>query len=126
MAFFSLRKAFLANPAGIAQKLGRFPPMPTYEYACNSCEHQFEQFQSIREAPLTKCPKCGKPSLKRLVGAGAGLIFKGSGFYITDYKKSGAKEPRSAESKASTDSTEKKTSTSSGSASKTPTASTNL
>ncbi|HEX3729157.1 MAG TPA: zinc ribbon domain-containing protein [Opitutaceae bacterium] len=67
--------------------------MPTYEYACPKCGHQFEQFQSMSAPRLTKCPKCGKPGLKRLVGGGAGLIFKGSGFYITDYKKSsGAKE----------------------------------
>lgn len=65
--------------------------MPTYEYACPKCGHQFEQFQSMRDEPLKKCPQCKKTGLKRLVGSGAGLIFKGSGFYITDYKKSGAK-----------------------------------
>jgi len=64
--------------------------MPTYEYACQKCGHEFEQFQSMSAATLRKCPQCGRSSLKRLVGAGAGLIFKGSGFYITDYKaKSG-------------------------------------
>jgi len=63
--------------------------MPTYEYACAKCGHTFEQFQSMRDEPLKKCPKCKKPALKRLIGGGAGLIFKGSGFYITDYKKSG-------------------------------------
>src|SRR5947208_348326 len=78
--------------------------MPTYEYACPKCGHQFEQFQSMRDEPLKKCPKCGKTGLKRLVGSGAGLIFKGSGFYITDYKnKSGPKkeggESKPAESK---------------------------
>jgi putative FmdB family regulatory protein len=61
--------------------------MPTYEYACQKCGHEFEQFQSMRDEPLKKCPKCKKQSLKRLVGGGAGLIFKGTGFYITDYKK---------------------------------------
>jgi putative FmdB family regulatory protein len=67
--------------------------MPTYEYACPKCGHQFEQFQSMRDEPLKKCPKCNKTGLKRLVGSGAGLIFKGTGFYITDYKnKSGGKE----------------------------------
>ena len=72
--------------------------MPTYEYACPKCGHEFEQFQSMREEPLKKCPKCKKTGLKRLVGGGAGLIFKGSGFYITDYKKkSGA--PAGGESK---------------------------
>lgn len=63
--------------------------MPTYEYACPKCGHQFEQFQSMRDEPLKKCPKCGKAGVKRLLGAGAGLIFKGSGFYITDYKNKG-------------------------------------
>ena len=67
--------------------------MPTYEYACQKCGHEFEQFQSMRDEPLKKCPKCKKAGLKRLVGSGAGLIFKGTGFYITDYKnKSGKPE----------------------------------
>ncbi len=67
--------------------------MPTYEYACPKCGHEFEQFQSMRDEPLKKCPKCKKTGVKRLVGGGAGLIFKGTGFYITDYKnKSGGKE----------------------------------
>jgi putative FmdB family regulatory protein len=61
--------------------------MPTYEYACPKCGHEFEQFQSMRDEPLTKCPKCKKAGVKRLIGGGAGLIFKGTGFYITDYKK---------------------------------------
>lgn len=62
--------------------------MPTYEYFCPKCGHEMEAFQSMKDDPLKKCPACGKPSLKRKVGGGAGLIFKGSGFYITDYKKS--------------------------------------
>lgn len=61
--------------------------MPTYEYACTKCGHAFEAFQSMKDEPLKQCPKCRKQALKRLVGGGAGLIFKGSGFYITDYKK---------------------------------------
>ena len=60
--------------------------MPTYEYECPKCGHAFELFQSMRDEPLKKCPKCKKNGVKRLVGGGAGLIFKGSGFYITDYK----------------------------------------
>ncbi len=68
--------------------------MPTYEYACQSCDHEFEQFQSMLAEPLTKCPACGKKRLKRLVGMGAGLIFKGTGFYITDYKKKSGGEPK--------------------------------
>lgn len=66
--------------------------MPTYEYACTKCGHQFEKFQSMRDDPLKKCPECGRNSLKRLVGAGAGLIFKGTGFYITDYKNKPAEK----------------------------------
>lgn len=62
--------------------------MPTYEYACPKCGHTFEAFQSMKDEPLKKCPKCNKNGVKRLLGTGAGLIFKGSGFYITDYKKS--------------------------------------
>lgn len=61
--------------------------MPTYEYACASCEHHFEIFQSIVAEPLKRCPSCERDALKRLIGAGAGIIFKGSGFYETDYKK---------------------------------------
>lgn len=62
--------------------------MPTYEYECQKCGHRFDEFQSMKDAPLTRCPKC-KGKLKRLIGAGAGLLFKGSGFYITDYRSSG-------------------------------------
>lgn len=60
--------------------------MPTYEYACPKCGHAFEMVQSMRDEPLKKCPKCKKTGVKRLIGGGAGLIFKGTGFYITDYK----------------------------------------
>lgn len=74
--------------------------MPTYEYACPKCGHQFEQFQSMRDEPLKQCPKCKKSGVKRLVGGGAGLIFKGTGFYITDYKKkSGGDSSPKTESK---------------------------
>jgi putative FmdB family regulatory protein len=66
--------------------------MPTYEYACPKCGYAFEQFQSMKEEPLKKCPKCKKTGVKRLIGGGAGLIFKGSGFYITDYKKKGGEK----------------------------------
>ncbi len=78
--------------------------MPTYEYACQKCGHEFEQFQSMRDEPLKKCPKCKKQSLRRLVGGGAGLIFKGTGFYITDYKNKGGGEPKAAEAKSPSDS----------------------
>lgn len=62
--------------------------MPTYAYECAACGHRFEEFQTMTAAPLRKCPSCAKPKLQRLIGAGAGVIFKGSGFYETDYKKS--------------------------------------
>lgn len=63
--------------------------MPTYDYRCSECGHEFEEFQPMSSAVLTKCPNCGKESLKRAMGSGSGMIFKGKGFYLTDYKKSG-------------------------------------
>ena len=59
--------------------------MPTYEYVCTSCGHEFEKFQNMTEAHLKKCPKCRKDTLKRKIGTGAGIIFKGAGFYCSDY-----------------------------------------
>ena len=72
--------------------------MPTYDYVCDICQHAWESFQSMSDKPLRSCPKCGKRKARRLIGAGAGLIFKGSGFYCTDYKKSGAGSKSSGES----------------------------
>jgi putative FmdB family regulatory protein len=66
--------------------------MPTYEYECKACGHRFEESQSMTAQPLTTCPKCSKKKLSRLIGSGSGLIFKGSGFYATDYRK-GAPSP---------------------------------
>src|ERR1700677_4705800 len=60
--------------------------MPTYDYECDACQHAFEEFQSMSDEHLKKCPKCGKKKLRRLLGAGAAIIFKGSGFYQTDYR----------------------------------------
>jgi len=75
--------------------------MPTYDYKCGECGHLFEEFQSMKADPLKDCPKCGKPALKRLMAGGAGMIFKGSGFYLTDYVKSGSSPSKgSAESKS--------------------------
>ena len=74
--------------------------MPTYDYQCSACDHRFERFQSITAAPLKVCPQCGKAKVKRLIGAGAGLIFKGSGFYITDYRSESYKSAAKADSAA--------------------------
>jgi putative FmdB family regulatory protein len=71
--------------------------MPTYEYKCDACGFDFEKFQSISAAPIKKCPRCGKNKVRRLIGTGAGLIFKGSGLYITDYRDSKYKEKAKAE-----------------------------
>ena len=74
--------------------------MPTYDYECNACGHGFEEFQSIKAEPIHKCPKCGKRKVRRLIGIGAGVIFKGSGFYQTDYRsesyKAGAAKDKAA------------------------------
>jgi putative FmdB family regulatory protein len=87
--------------------------MPTYEYECKSCNHQFEVFQNMSDPPLKTCPKCGK-GVRRLIGGGAGIILKGSGFYVTDSKKNsaeGVKKPKDTEAKpaaeAASTSTEK-------------------
>ena len=76
--------------------------MPTYDYVCEKCGDRFEHFQKMSSEPLTVCSKCGG-HLKRLIGSGVGIIFKGSGFYCTDYRKSGGGASTSAgESKAET------------------------
>ncbi len=81
--------------------------MPTYDYRCLECETEFEKFQGITEDPIKECPECtGK--VKRLIGAGAGLIFKGSGFYITDYRSDGYKESAKKDNNTSTDKGDKK------------------
>lgn len=71
--------------------------MPTYQYVCKKCHHELEELQSISDPPLVRCPRCGTDSLARVVGSGAGLIFKGSGFYLTDYVKKGDKKASSSE-----------------------------
>lgn len=80
--------------------------MPTYEYLCDNCGYEFERFQAITAKSLRKCPKCGKKELKRLIGAGAGVIFKGPGFYQTDYRSESYKKAEKSEKK--TGDTEKK------------------
>ncbi len=74
--------------------------MPTYEYACENCAHEFEEFQSITAKPLKQCPECGKRKLQRLIGTGGGVIFKGSGFYQTDYRSESYKKAAEAEKTA--------------------------
>ena len=86
--------------------------MPTYEYECAACEHTFEEFQQISDKPLRTCPNCKRRKLRRLIGAGAAVLFKGSGFYQTDYRSKNytdqAKAEKSKES-PSTKSDSKKT-----------------
>jgi putative FmdB family regulatory protein len=74
--------------------------MPTYEYQCDACEHNFDEFQSMSDEPLTKCPECGKKKLRRVFGTGAAIIFKGSGFYETDYRSESYKKAAKAEQDA--------------------------
>ncbi len=74
--------------------------MPTYEYQCDACGHELEEFQSMSAKPLKKCPECGKNKLVRQIGAGAGIIFKGSGFYETDYRSEGYKKDAKTEKDA--------------------------
>jgi len=74
--------------------------MPTYDYVCEACKHQWEEFQSMTAAPTKKCPECGKSKAKRKIGPGAGFIFKGSGFYQTDYRSDSYKKAADADTKA--------------------------
>lgn len=74
--------------------------MPTYEYECQACNHRFELFQSITAKPLRKCPECGRLKVKRLIGAGASIIFRGSGFYQTDYRSESYKKAAKAETES--------------------------
>ena len=82
--------------------------MPTYEYVCTKCGHEMEAFQSMKDEPLKQCPACKRRTLKRKIGGGAGLIFKGTGFYITDYKKKSGTKPEPGESKPAVKSPETK------------------
>ena len=82
--------------------------MPTYEYICENCGHEFEQFQSITARPLRVCPTCGKRRLKRLIGVGSAVIFKGSGFYQTDYRSESYKKAEKSEKPTADKDTAKK------------------
>ncbi len=100
--------------------------MPTYDYLCDDCGHEFELFQSIKESVKKKCPECGKLKLRRLFGTGAAVVFKGSGFYQTDYRSESYKKAADKERKAqdggkqdkSKDSSAKKDTSSKGNSSK--------
>jgi putative FmdB family regulatory protein len=98
--------------------------MPTYEYICDDCKHEFEAFESIKADAQTVCPTCGKPTLRRKIGAGAAIIFKGSGFYQTDYRsesyKAGAKADKPAESTSASSTSAKSDSGGSSSSSSAP------
>ncbi len=97
--------------------------MPTYDYECTACDHAFELFQSISESPKRKCPACGRLKLRRLFGTGAALLFKGSGFYQTDYRsesyKKGAASDKPADSSSKSTDDGSKSKSDSGSKSKT-------
>lgn len=74
--------------------------MPTYEYRCNACKHEFEEFQSITAPHIKKCPSCGKLKLERLIGIGSAVMFKGGGFYETDYRSESYKQAAKADADA--------------------------
>jgi len=75
--------------------------MPTYDYVCDACDHKFELFQSIKDDPIKKCPECAKKKLRRLFGIGAAIVFKGSGFYQTDYRSDSYKKQAASEKSSS-------------------------
>jgi putative FmdB family regulatory protein len=95
--------------------------MPTYEYHCDACTHHFDEFQSINDKALRKCPKCGKPKLRRIFGTGAAILFKGSGFYETDYRSESYKAAAKADQEAAKPSTGDPTSSGDKTAAKTST-----
>ena len=93
--------------------------MPTYEYKCDECGNEFEEFQSITAKPIRKCPECGKNRVKRLIGRGAGLIFRGSGFYETDYRSDSYSEGAKADKESTSPKSDTKASSSDSGSSKT-------
>lgn len=84
--------------------------MPTYDYICDKCQHTWEEFQPITAAPTKKCPSCGKLKARRQIGPGAGIIFKGSGFYETDYRSDSYKKAADADTKSQSAASESKSS----------------
>lgn len=93
--------------------------MPTYEYVCDACGHEFEEYQSITADALTKCPACNKKKLRRVIGTGAAVIFKGSGFYQTDYRSDSYKKAAKADSSSSSSESSSSSSSSDSSSSST-------
>ena len=85
--------------------------MPTYDYECNACGHPFELFQGINDPIKRKCPECGRLKLQRLFGTGAAVVFKGSGFYETDYRSADYKKAAAADKKSQQSSKEKSSDT---------------
>jgi len=94
--------------------------MPTYDYECKACGEAFEIFHSMSEPARKKCPKCGKQKLERLIGAGSGFIFKGSGFYITDYRSADYKAQAKADSESASPKPSTASTTSTASAASSP------
>ncbi|MEQ9407493.1 MAG: zinc ribbon domain-containing protein [Fuerstiella sp.] len=92
--------------------------MPTYEYRCDACDHEWEEFQSIKADPTRKCPDCRRMKARRIISAGGGILFKGSGFYQTDYRSESYKKGESAAKKATESSTTSGDSSSGSSTSK--------
>src|SRR5262245_1301281 len=88
--------------------------MPTYDYVCDACDHRFEEFQSMSEEALRKCPQCKKLKLRRLFGSGAAILFKGSGFYETDYRSDSYKQAAKADQEKTTSTSENGKSAGSG------------
>ena len=74
--------------------------MPTYEYVCEACEHEFERFQQMKESPVRECPECGQQKARRKISAGGGVLFKGPGFYATDYRKPSPEEAKKPKKEA--------------------------
>jgi putative FmdB family regulatory protein len=85
--------------------------VPTYDYICEDCGYEFERFQAITARPIRKCPECGQSSARRLIGTGSGIIFKGSGFYETDYRSESYKKAQKSEKETTDTASKKKTDT---------------